>query len=133
MLNRRAQGAALPLIAMTGLLVLAAPGAQAQTQTQTQTQTPESFYKGRTVSIYIGFGGGGSYDFYGHLIARHIGKHIPGNPTVVAQSMPGAGSFKLANWLTAVAPKDGTAMGIVSQAAALEEALGSPGVQYKAR
>ncbi len=125
MSKRRAQGAALPLIAMTGLLALAATGAQAQ--------TPESFYKGRTVSIYIGFGGGGSYDFYGHLIARHIGKHIPGNPTVVAQSMPGAGSFKLANWLTSVAPKDGTAMGIVSQAAALEEALGSQGVQYKAR
>jgi tripartite-type tricarboxylate transporter receptor subunit TctC len=66
------------------------------------------------------------------LLARHIGKHIPGNPTVVAQSMPGAGSFKLANWLTSVAPKDGTAMGIVSQAIALEEALGSQGVQYKA-
>ena len=60
-----------------------------------------------------------------------MGKHIPGNPTVVAQSMPGAGSFKLANWLTSVAPKDGTAMGIVSQAVALEEALGSQGVQYK--
>ncbi len=110
---------------MAGLLALGALNAQAQTQ--------ESFFKGRTVSIYIGFGGGGSYDFYGHLIARHIGKHIPGNPTVVAQSMPGAGSFKLANWLTSIAPKDGTAMGIVSQAAALEELLGSPGVQYKAR
>ncbi len=113
------------LISFLGLFALAATGAQAQ--------TPDSFYRGRTVSIYIGFGGGGSYDFYGHLIARHMGKHIPGNPTVVAQSMPGAGSFKLANWLTSVAPKDGTAMGIVSQAAALEEALGSPGVQYKTR
>ncbi len=117
------------LIHFLGLFAMAATGALAQTQ----TQTPESFYRGRTVSIYIGFGGGGSYDFYGHLIARHMGKHIPGNPTVVAQSMPGAGSFKLANWLTSLAPRDGTAMGIVSQAVALEEALGSPGVQYKTR
>ena len=116
---------ALRLMGFLGFFALGATGAQAQ--------SPESFYRGRTVSIYIGFGGGGSYDFYGHLIARHMGKHIPGNPTVVAQSMPGAGSFKLANWLTSVAPKDGTAMGIVSQAVALEEALGSQGVQYKAR
>jgi tripartite-type tricarboxylate transporter receptor subunit TctC len=100
--------------------------------TPSLAQAPEPFFKGRTVSIYIGFGGGGSYDFYGHLIARHMGKHLPGNPNVVAQSMPGAGSFKLANWLTSVAPKDGTAMGIVSQAVALEEALGSPGIQFHA-
>jgi tripartite-type tricarboxylate transporter receptor subunit TctC len=116
---------ALRLMSFLGFFALGATGAQAQ--------SPESFYRGRTVSIYIGFGGGGSYDFYGHLLARHMGKHIPGNPNVVAQSMPGAGSFKLANWLTSVAPKDGTAMGIVSQAVALEEALGSQGVQYKAR
>lgn len=95
-------------------------------------QSQEPYFKGRTISIYIGFGGGGSYDFYGHLLARHMGKHIAGNPQVVAQSMPGAGSFKLANWLTSVAPKDGTALGIVSQAVALEEALGSPGVQFHA-
>ena len=107
-----------------GLSLTAISGAAAQ--------GAETFFRGKTVSIYIGFGGGGSYDFYGHLLARHMGKHIPGNPTVVAQSMPGAGSFKLANWLTSVAPKDGTALGIVSQAVALEEALGSQGVQYKA-
>ena len=92
----------------------------------------EPYLKGRTVSIYVGFGGGGSYDFYGHLIARHMGKHLPGSPTVIAQSMPGAGSFKLANFLTSHAPRDGTAIGIVSQAIALEEMLGSSGVQYKA-
>jgi tripartite-type tricarboxylate transporter receptor subunit TctC len=112
-------------IGAAGAIILAATcGAMAQ--------GGDLFFKGRTVSIYIGFGGGGSYDFYGHLIARHMSKHIPGNPTVVAQSMPGAGSFKLANFLSSLAPKDGTAMGIVSQAIALEEALGSQGVQYKA-
>ncbi len=107
------------------LLALCAAAAPAR------AQSPEAFFKGRTVSIYIGFGGGGSYDFYGHLIARHMGKHLPGNPAVIAQSMPGAGSFKLANFLASLAPKDGTAMGIVSQAVALEELQGSQGVQYK--
>lgn len=95
-------------------------------------QSLESFYKSKNMSMTIGFSAGGSYDYYGRLVARHIGKHIPGKPSVVAQSMPGAGSFKAANFLYAVAPKDGTALGIVSQNLALEEALGNRAVQYKA-
>ena len=91
----------------------------------------EAFYKGKTVIIYIGFAPGGSYDYFGRLVARHIGRHLPGNPTVVAQSMPGAGSFTAANYLYARAPRDGTALGIVSQTVAIEEALGTSGVQYK--
>src|SRR5277367_4493102 len=89
------------------------------------------FYKGKTVFIYIGFAPGGSYDYFGRVVARHIGQHLPGNPTVVAESMLGAGSFTAANFLFARAPKDGTALGIVSQTVAIEEALGTPGVQYK--
>jgi tripartite-type tricarboxylate transporter receptor subunit TctC len=92
----------------------------------------ELFYKGKTINFYIGFAGGGSYDFYARLIARFIGKYIPGNPTVVPQTMTGAGSFQLANYLFASAPKDGTALGTVTQTVALEEALHSPGVRYKA-
>jgi tripartite-type tricarboxylate transporter receptor subunit TctC len=91
----------------------------------------EALYKGKTVIVYIGFAPGGSYDYFGRLVARHIGKHLPGNPTVVAQSMPGAGSFTAANYLYARAPRDGTALGIVSQTVAIEEALGTSGVQYK--
>ena len=53
-------------------------------------QSPEQFYRGKTVNIYIGFAAGGSYDYYGRLLSRHMGKHLPGQPTVVAQSMPGA-------------------------------------------
>jgi tripartite-type tricarboxylate transporter receptor subunit TctC len=105
-------------------IVLTAPAALAQ-------QSPEAFYKGRTVSVYIGFSAGGTYDYFGRLIARHIGKHIPGNPTVVAQAMPGAGSLTLANWMFKLAPRDGTAMGIVAQTVAVDEALKSPGIQYK--
>jgi len=95
-------------------------------------ESPDVFFKGRTINFYIGFGGGGSYDYYARLVARHIGKHIPGNPTVVAQTMTGAGSLQLANFLFASAPKDGTAMGTITQTVALEEALHSPGVRYKA-
>ena len=105
------------------LAALAPAGAMAQ--------QGADFFKGRTVSVYIGFSPGGTYDYFGRLVARHLGKHIPGNPTVIAQSMPGAGSFTLANWMTRIAPKDGTAIGIVSQTAAIEEVLKSPGVQFK--
>ena len=72
------------------------------------------FYKGRTVNLYIGFTAGG-YDMYGRAVARHIGKHIPGRPDIVAQNMPGAGSVKLAHWLFEAAPKDGTAFGIIDR------------------
>jgi tripartite-type tricarboxylate transporter receptor subunit TctC len=93
---------------------------------------PDAFYKGKTVSIYIGFAAGGSYDYFGRLLARHLGKHLPGNPTVIAEAMPGAGSFTAANYLYARAARDGTVLGIVSQTLAIEEALGTPSVQYKA-
>jgi tripartite-type tricarboxylate transporter receptor subunit TctC len=93
---------------------------------------PEAFYKGKTVIVYIGFAPGGSYDYFGRLVARHIGRHLPGNPTVIAESMPGAGSFTAANYLYARAPRDGSALGIVSQTMAIEEVLGTSGVQYKA-
>jgi tripartite-type tricarboxylate transporter receptor subunit TctC len=96
-----------------------------------QAQSVEQFYKGKTVNLYIGYATGGGYDFFGRLTARHMGRHIPGNPTIVPQNMPGAGSLKAANYLYTVAPKDGTALGIITQTVAIEEALGTPGVQYK--
>jgi tripartite-type tricarboxylate transporter receptor subunit TctC len=95
-------------------------------------QSEDAFLKGRTLTVHIGFGNTGSYDFYGRLLSRHIGRYAPGAPNVIVQNMPGAGSTKLANWMYSVAPKDGTAIGIVSQTVALEEVLGAQGVQYKA-
>ena len=80
----------------------------------------------------IGYTAGGSYDLYARLIARHLGKHIPGNPTVVAQNMPGAGSMKAANYVYQVAPKDGTALGVIVESAALEQVLGNTAAQYDA-
>ena len=107
-----------------GLTVVAAASPAA-------AQSVEQAFRGKTISLYIGFAPGGSYDYFGRQVARFFGKHVPGNPTVVPPNMPGAGSFKAANYIFAVAPKDGTAMGIVTQTIALEEALGTPGVQYK--
>jgi tripartite-type tricarboxylate transporter receptor subunit TctC len=95
-------------------------------------QSVEQFYKGKTITLYIGFAPGGSYDYYGREVARYVGKYLPGNPQVVPQSMPGAGSFQAANFIYGAAPKDGTVLGIVTQTLALEDALGTPGVRYKA-
>jgi len=72
---------------------------------------PADFYKGRTVFVIVGFTPGGGYDLYARLLAQHLGKHIPGNPAVVPQNMPGAGSLKAVNYLYSVAPKDGTVIG----------------------
>src|SRR5215471_11362143 len=104
------------------ILYLAAMSAQAQ----------EPFFARKTITISIGYTAGGSYDLYGRLVARHLGKHIPGQPTVVAQNMPGAGSLKAAAYLYEVAPKDGTALGVIVESAALEQALGNPAAQYDA-
>ncbi len=92
----------------------------------------EDFFKGKTVTVYIGFSPGGTYDLFGRMVARFISKQIPGNPTVVASNMPGAGSFTASNWLYRIAPKDGTALGTVSQTLAIDEALKAKGVQFKA-
>ncbi len=96
-----------------------------------QAQSVEQFYKGKNINLAIGYATGGGYDFFGRLTARHMGRHIPGNPTIIPQNMPGAGSLKAANYMYSVAPKDGTALGIITQSVAIEEALGTPGVQYK--
>lgn len=95
-------------------------------------QATAPFYQGKTINYYVGFAGGGAYDFYSRLAARFLSRHIPGNPTVVVQNMVGAGSLQAAAFLYSSAPRDGTAIGTVSLSIALEEALHAPGVRYKA-
>jgi tripartite-type tricarboxylate transporter receptor subunit TctC len=95
-------------------------------------QPVEQFFARKTVTVTIGYTAGGSYDLYGRMVARHLGKHIPGQPSVIAQNMPGAGSLKAANYLYEVAPKDGTALGVIVESAALEQALANPAAQYDA-
>jgi tripartite-type tricarboxylate transporter receptor subunit TctC len=84
----------------------------------------EDFYRGRTISMVIGFSTGSGYDLYARLLARHIGKHIPGNPNVVSQNLPGAGSLKAANYVFSVAPKDGSVIGTMSRSLPIEPLLG---------
>ena len=78
------------------------------------------FYAGRTVSIVIGYSVGGGYDLYARLLARFLDRHLPGNPTVLPQSMPGAGSLKAVMYLSAVAPHDGTVFGTFGRSMVLE-------------
>src|SRR4051794_41964470 len=81
-----------------------------------QAQSVAEFYRGKTVNVYIGVGVGGEYDIQARLVARHIGKHIPGNPTVVPQNMTGAGGVRMINYLYNVAPKDGARIGMIPNA-----------------
>src|SRR5215213_3316290 len=111
------------IVAVTYALLAVAPGASAQ--------TPEQFYKGKSIDFVIGYPPGGSNDVWGRLIARHIGKHIPGNPNVIPKNTPGAGSFLAINQVFNVSPKDGTVIAIGAPTAVLDEKLGSQGVRFK--
>ena len=100
--------------------------------TAADAQRVENHFAGKTINIYCGYTAGGSYDLYARMIARHLGKHIPGNPTVSVQNMPGAGSLKAANFLYQAAPRDGTALGVIVETHPLEQALKNATVQYDA-
>jgi len=92
----------------------------------------DDFYKGKNINFIIGTAPGGGYDAYSRLIARHIRKHLPGQPSVVPQNMPGAAGIRAANYLYNVAPKDGTVIGMVDQAVYLDQILGTAGLNVDA-
>lgn len=94
--------------------------------------TDSVFARRQPINMYIGYAPGGSYDLYGRLFARHFTKHLPNQPPVLPQNMPGAGSLQAANFLYRVAPKDGTAIGVIAETIPLEQAMKNPGVQYDA-
>jgi len=89
----------------------------------------DPFYKGKTISLIIGSNTSGGYDTYGRLLARHLGKHIPGTPAIVTQNMPGAAGIRSANYIYNIAAKDGTVFGIFDQAVFLDQLLGVPGLR----
>lgn len=109
--SRQAAFAALCLVAGMGL------GATSR------AEPVGDFYRGKTMRVIIGYGVGGGYDLYGRIVAEFLGRHIPGNPTIVAQNMPGAGGFTAAAYLYNVAAKDGTFLGSVSETLALDTAI----------
>ncbi len=93
-------------------------------------QSPAEFYKGKNVELYIGYSVGGGYDLYARMLAKHMGKHIPGNPIVVPKNMTGAGSLRLTNWLYKVAAKDGTVFGAIGRGTAFDPILGNDKAQF---
>jgi tripartite-type tricarboxylate transporter receptor subunit TctC len=103
---------------MPGVLVIAAACLAANAACA--QDAVEAFYRGKTVTITVGSAVGGGYDTYARLVGRHLGRHIPGNPTIVVQNIPGAGSNKAASFVALQAPKDGTAIGAIQSGAILQ-------------
>jgi tripartite-type tricarboxylate transporter receptor subunit TctC len=93
-------------------------------EAQAQVSPSDEFYKGKTVTIVVGYGAGGGYDLYARLIAQFLGQHVPGHPAVIVQNMPGAGGLRAARNIFAIAPKDGTVLGMLSQTLPFDSALG---------
>jgi len=97
-----------------------------------QAQSVADFYKGKTVTVIVGYTAGGGYDLYARALSRHMGKHLPGNPNFIVQNVTGAGSVNAANTLYNVSPKDGTAFGTFGRGLAMEPLIGTARVQYDA-
>ncbi len=93
----------------------------------------QPFYEGKTVRIIVGFAAGGGYDTYARLLSRHLGRHIPGNPTLIVDNMPGAGSLIAANQLFKVAKPDGLTLAHFNGVLFLGQVLGQPGIEFDSR
>ena len=109
--------------AITGIIIFVAVA---------RAQSAAEFYRGKSIELDIGYSVGGGYDLYARLIARRLGQHVPGNPTVVPKNMEGAGSLRLANYLYAAAPRDGTVIGAISRGAAFDPLLNEQGARFDA-
>jgi tripartite-type tricarboxylate transporter receptor subunit TctC len=112
------------IVALLGICLAAVPARADQIA---------DFYHGRTLSLIIGTSSGNDYDFRARLLARHLGRHIPGEPTIVPQNMPGVGGVKAANYLAAIAPHDGTTLHMIMANMMSSEAIGAQGVQFDTR
>jgi tripartite-type tricarboxylate transporter receptor subunit TctC len=113
---------AIPMV-----LALLAPAAVAL------AESAADFYKGRALDLYIGYSTGGAYDLYARVIGRHMGTHIPGDPTLVPKNLEGAGSLRLANFLYRVAPQDGSAFGTIGRGIAFDPLLIGQGDAFDAQ
>jgi tripartite-type tricarboxylate transporter receptor subunit TctC len=111
----------MPLALAASVLILGSTPISAQ---------PAGYFAGKQVKMIIGLGTGGGYDLWARMVARHIGKHLPGNPTVISQNMEGAGSFRAASYMYSQAPKDGTVMALIARDASLGPITGNSGAQF---
>src|ERR1700732_892198 len=98
--------------------------------TEAAAETVADFYRGKNVNLMIGVNVGGSYDRDARLVARYLGSHIPGNPTIVPQNMIGGGGIVMANYLQAIAPKDGTSIGMIPNTMVVNQLAGMTAVRY---
>ena len=98
-----------------------------------QASAQEPYYQGKVVKMVLGHSPGGGYDAYTRLIGRHLGKYLPGNPSVVVENMPGAGSMISANYNYNVAKPDGLTIGHFSGGLIAQQLLGQPGIKFDAR
>jgi tripartite-type tricarboxylate transporter receptor subunit TctC len=96
-------------------------------------QAQESFYQGKTIRLIVGLAPGGGYDLYSRVIARQMGKHIPGNPTIVVENMTGAGSVIAANYMYRAAKPDGLTIGHILGGLFLQQLLGNPAIEFDGR
>lgn len=110
-------------IVVTGMAALPPPAG---------ASTVEEFYKGRTLSLYVGYGAGAAYDAYARLIAPYLAKNLPGQPTLVVRNMPGGSSMKAANYLYNVAARDGSSIGVIRNGLVFEPLYGGAGAKFDA-
>jgi tripartite-type tricarboxylate transporter receptor subunit TctC len=117
------------LIGLAGLAGLALSSVAAA---PAAAQSVADFYKGKTVTIWVGYSAGGGYDTYARTVAAHMGRHIPGHPNIVVKNKPGAGSLRLTNDLYNTLPKDGTAIAVVGRGMPTEPLLGNTSAKFDA-
>jgi len=110
----------LMLAVVTAALMTFAPAAVSQ----------NNFYQGKTIQMVVGYSAGGGYDVFARTVARHIGKHIPGNPNVIVQNVPGAGSLVAMNQLVNTLPQDGIYIGSIARGLPYEPLFGNAQAQY---
>jgi hypothetical protein len=119
-------------LAAKGLQVALTAAALLPFQTARAADEAADFYRGKTITVIVGFGAGGGYDLYARLLAHYLGNHIAGTPNIVVQNMEGAGSVRAANYVYSVAPKDGTVIAAVNQNMPMYQMLGGAGAQFNA-
>ena len=113
------------LLPALGLCLIGAPAAYAQ--------TVSDFYTGKAISVNIGFSAGGGFDLYARTVTRHMARHIPGSPKVIARQMPGGGSFRAAQFMANAAPQDGTQLATFGQSIPLQQAMKDPNATFDVR
>jgi tripartite-type tricarboxylate transporter receptor subunit TctC len=113
------------------LATLVASSSQIAHAQQNDAGSAAEFFTQRKMTLVVDTSAGGGYDAYGRLLARHYGAHIPGAPTIIVQNMPGAGGLTAANWLSQIAPRDGSVIQIMSRSVPLAPLMGTPGVRFE--